>query len=523
MKHNWIYLLIFSLFFTVIYTTIFDTKLDLNGDNAHYLNLAKNISSGLGYANITPDGATPASHFPPGYPAFLSVFMSFGINSLVFFKALNGLLFFVSLLGIFYLIHKITDNQILAFVSVLLAVISPQSLHFSSIVMSEMPFLFCTVTCFYALYRYSTIELKKNNLQTLSWLCIIILSTASAYYLRTVGIALIFAVMSFFLFRKQWLHAGVTLGGILLLALPWWIRNNSLGIESRYFKTIMTVNPWRPEQGSISSLNEFIHKIIVNFDEAVIKGFKEILFPFIPINYHVNSTIFQIIMGFFVLAIIFYGIWNLKPIKWALLVYFIGQMGLFMLWHGGNGSRYVVPIAPFIIVCFYIGLHALITLKMKRQSKMAFYIPYAFIFMIFALYPTLKPLTTIAKSPHPAAFKNYFIVAQEMQKKIPKNTICCCRKPEFFSYFAPNICPVNYLYSTEPMAVINNLVEKKVEYVVLEQLGYSSTGRYLYPAISENQELFDLVWQLPNPDTYLLRFNREKAIKKLEVRMKEIK
>ena len=38
-KHLWIYLFLLGTVFVIIYTMIFDVKLDMNGDNAHYLNL----------------------------------------------------------------------------------------------------------------------------------------------------------------------------------------------------------------------------------------------------------------------------------------------------------------------------------------------------------------------------------------------------------------------------------------------------------------------------------------------------
>lgn len=514
MKNNWIYVLILGVLFTIIYSMIFDVKLDLNGDNAHYLNLAKNISNGLGYSNVTPNGTVPASHFPPGYSAFLSVFMLLGIHSLVFFKVLNGILFFISLIGIFYLIGKITSNRVLAFVCILLAVFSPQTLQFSSMVMSEMLFLFCSVVCFYALYKYCTVEEGTSRFRIWLWLCIVIVFAACAYYVRAAGIALIFAIVVFFLFRKQWFRGMAVLGGILLLLLPWWIRNRAFGIESRYFGTMMTVNPWRPEEGSISSVGEFIRKMIANFDETVIKGFKEIIFPFIPVNYEMSSGIFQIAAGLFILGIIFYGAWNLKPLRWLFIAYLLGQIGLFMLWHGGNESRYVIPIAPFIIVCFYTGLYFPLTSRVTNSPKTIPYLPYMFLVIIFALWPTVKAISVKAKQPYPSAFANYFTIAKEMQKQLPDNRVCC-RKPEFFTYFAPDLYAVNYLYSTEPEEVIRDLIEKNIDYVVLEQLGYASTVRYLYPAIQANEELFDLVWKLPNPDTYLLRFNRDEAIEKL--------
>ncbi|MEA4917932.1 hypothetical protein [Proteiniphilum sp.] len=513
MKKNLIYLLILGLLFTIIYSMIFDVKLDLNGDNAQYLNLAKNISEGLGYSVVTPNGPQPASHFPPGYPAFLSLFMLLGIHSLVFFKIMNGILLFTSLVGIFYLLIRITSNPKLAFTATLLAIFSPQVLHFSSIVMSEMLFMFCSIACFFALYKYTTLAEGTDRFRAWLWLGVVILFAAFAYYVRAAGMALFFAVILFFLFRKEWLRAIFSFGGIILLLLPWWIRNHSLGIDSRYFGTMMTVNPWRPEEGSISSVSEFIRKMIGNFDETVIKGFREILFPFISVDYDMASSVPEIVVGIVVLALVLYGAWNMKSLKWAFIAYLLGQIGLFMLWHGGNESRYVIPVAPFIVVCFYAGLYHLIITRVKIKSNA--YIPYAFLLMIFLLFPPVKALSVRAKQPYPPAFANYFTIAQEMQRQLPKNTVCCSRKPEFFSYFAPDLFAVNYLYSIEPEEVIRDLINKNVEYVILEQLGYASTVRYLYPAITSNDDLFDLVWQLPNPDTYLLKFNRERAIEKL--------
>ena len=64
-------------------------------------------------------------------------------------------------------------------------------------------------------------------------------------------------------------------------------------------------------------------------------------------------------------------------------------------------------------------------------------------------------------------------------------------------------------------AVVANLVAQRVDFVVLEQLGYSSTYLYLYPAVQAYPKLFPVAMHLKNPDTYLLRFEREEAMKVL--------
>lgn len=513
MKRNYIYIIILTIVFGFVYIQIFDAKIDLNGDNVHYLKLGENIAKGHGYVQLTPNGEIPASHYPPGYSAFMAIFMFLGIKNMVFFKVLNGVLLLLSLIGLYYLVNKITKNKALSLSGALLAIFSPKILEFSTMVMSEMFFLFCSVIFFISLYQYS--RQNKQQFWTSPWFYISILAVVIAYYTRTVGAALLFALLIFYSFRKEWWQAGSSLLAFVLLNIPWSLRNAHHGIESRYLGTIMTVNPWRPESGTISSVSEMIDKMLVNFDETVIKGFKEILFPFMTINYETASGFMAIIGGLMILAIVLYGAYNFASLKWATIAYLIAQIGLFMLWHGGNGSRYVVPIAPIIFVSFYVGVYKLLRLFLKKETKLTTLLPYAFLIVVFWMFEPVEIQAKRAKQPLPAAYQNYFNIAKEMQKQFPKNTVCCCRKPELFAYYAENIYAVNYIYTLDSDALIQDLIQKEVDYVVLEQLGYGSTARYLYPAIVAHQELFPVVGQIPNPDTYLLKFEREKAKEKL--------
>lgn len=506
---------LFTIIFISVYFYAFDKKLDLNGDNVQYLSLAKNISKGLGYTVVKPFESVPASHYPPGYSAFLAFFMVLGINNLIFFKVLNGLFWFLSLAGLYYLVRKATNNIALAFSGILLSLFSPNILHFSSIVMSEMLFLASSVLFFVSVYKYSDTNPGKKFYKS-PWFYLSIVAVGISYYLRTVGAALIFALLIFHIFRKEWLQTIASFAGVVLLLLPWSVRNSLMGIESRYFGTIMTVNPWRPELGSISTPGEMFDKMLINFDETVIKGFRELLFPFLNIEYETPSTMTAIIAGLLVVAVVFYGAWYLKVIRWPLIAYLLGQIGLFMLWHGGNGSRYVVPVASIIFVCFYTGIYGLIRLVLKTENNGTKYLPYAFVIMLVFMMPPFKLYAKFAKEPFLPAYQNYFDIALEMNKQVPGNTICCCRKPELFMYFADKVYAVNYKYTTDTNELISDLIDKKVDYVVLEQLGFGSTGRYLFPAINANMDLFYLVWQLPEPDTYLLKFDRKKASEKLK-------
>ena len=58
----------------------------------------------------------------------------------------------------------------------------------------------------------------------------------------------------------------------------------------------------------------------------------------------------------------------------------------------------------------------------------------------------------------------------------------------------------------EPQAVVRGLEEAGADYVVVDQLGFSSTYDFLIPAIQRFPERFELLWQRPGPETYIFRF-----------------
>ena len=151
MKKNYWLPLLAGIVFCIVYVSAFDSKLDLNGDNAAYLSLARSLAEGEGYTSLTVNGRVPASQFPPAYSAFLSVFLWLGIDNLIVLKALNGILLAASLLLIYMATSRMGGNRALPFAATLLVVFCPEVQHFANIVMSEMLFLFCTALCFFCL------------------------------------------------------------------------------------------------------------------------------------------------------------------------------------------------------------------------------------------------------------------------------------------------------------------------------------------------------------------------------------
>ena len=54
MMKKYLPFLLMAVVFFAVYQYCFDSKLDLNGDNASYIQLARTLSDGHGYSNVSP-------------------------------------------------------------------------------------------------------------------------------------------------------------------------------------------------------------------------------------------------------------------------------------------------------------------------------------------------------------------------------------------------------------------------------------------------------------------------------------
>lgn len=508
-KLNWLLFVVFAAVLSVTYSYTLDKKLDLNGDNATYIALARNMAAGHGYCNATPDGYLPASQFPPGYPFILSLVIRMGIDNLILFKVLNAVFLFAALCLLYLVFSGETRRRWLAVSAVILTCFSIQLLRFAGMAMSEMSYMFFMVFSVFCLWKYA--EKDESRFWRSPWFWMALVSAMACYHIRSVGIALVISIVIFLLFRKEWLAALASAGTMALLALPWIIRNKLLGITSRYFGAVMAVNIWRPEEGQISTVGEFISKMISNLDQTVIKGFPNILFPFTGNVTPEPSTVTGIIVGLIVLAVVVYGAWETGRMRWLMLALLAGNIGLFAIWHGGNDTRYVTPIIPFVYLFFYNGVFSVFKLVLRKHLRDETPLALLLLLLILPMIAPLKMLHEVSAQPYPPEYDNYFKLAEMLDGTVPAGTIVCCRKPELFCYFAPHLFATSYLPDTDPDTVIKGMLDSKVEFVIVEQLGFASTRRYLIPALEAHMELFQIIYETPEPKTTLVGFKRRLA------------
>lgn len=59
-----------------------------------------------------------------------------------------------------------------------------------------------------------------------------------------------------------------------------------------------------------------------------------------------------------------------------------------------------------------------------------------------------------------------------------------------------------------PMRLLSTLKKNNIDIVIIDQIGFASTPQYLVPAVQAHMDRFEMLYTVPNPDTYILKFKR---------------
>ncbi len=497
-----------AIIFALSFSYIFNSKIDLNGDNCEYFILATSLAGGDGYSDITHEPPVASNLFPPGYPVLMS-FIRFFTDSVFPQKILNGIFLLASALIFFFFIRKFKLPDSMAFVASAVILLNYQVLHFATMMMSEMSFMFFTVLSVWFLSKMDDDKPFWKD----KYFYFAILSVAYCYHVRTQGIALAAAVVGFFLFTKRWKQMIAFAGGFAVCLLPWMIRNNLSGVgQSRYLSMIAMSNPWRPEEGTLS-FGELISRFLETFTMLVTKAVPNSILPYFSADYNVSTTGMEWLTAIILFSVIGIGMWRLGKFKYLFLFYVLATFGVISLFSTPSENRYITPLLPFLEVSLMLGLYAILQFAVEKMNIGKQFSPWLLCVVVFFSFPKLEVLHAQNNMPFPPNYRNFFIVAEETKKQLPRNTVICSRKPALFYMFSKTAV-TTYAWTEDNEELIKGLINNNVDFVVLEQLGYSSTPRYLYPAISNNPDLFIPVMHVPDPDTYLFKFEREKAVEK---------
>lgn len=541
-----------SLVYLGVFQRIKDERVFLGGDNADYYVLARSIAQGDGFSNVSTPDKPPGNHFPPGYPLVMAAMMKMGITGLTSLTWMNGLFFWGALMLLFVLFKRWSGDVWLAALAVLLAMFNAHLLQYATIMMSEVPFLLCMAV---VLFTYGGFLRDHDGARRWYWLGAMVLVSVLMLYIRTAGVAVVGAVGSHLLLRKQWKSACLYVGMVLLSQVPWQVRSQRLG-GSSYTKQLLSVNPYRPELGAMKA-TDWKDRIWANAKRYFVREVPGAIMPWTsrPGNFPV-AWAKEWPMAALLVVLVLAGLWSVA-MQWRLLVLALVVMNgfLLLLWpQVWFGVRFILPLLPLLVFLALLGVYMPLSRMALRFNKPAWLAWVAVVPLAIAyLIPlnekvlaegrdyTTERITQLAReyqlrmdnrtrqahalsvaalevdrtNPYADKFDEYIRMARWVRANTPRDasTVVCCRKQSLFYLFADRYV-TGFAKDLDPRAVIADLERRRVSHVVVDQMGFADVGRYLVPAVQQDPAKFPILHSIPskmNPKqvTYLLAFKPE--------------
>jgi len=479
----------------------FNVKADMNGDNYGYYIYATSLADGQGYCDLSKPNCDPTNNFPPGYPLIMTP-LRMMTDSIVAQKVLNEALLIVGILLAYLTLLRLGWRRSYAFVLAGAGLFCPRVFHFSTMMMSESSFFMTSMLVMYALLRMedptpalpSKWKERFSHVFANKWFWVMIVTLVLNYHIRTQGLALVAGVFCYLLLTRKWItFAG---GAVIFVAgcLPWMIRNSIQGLNgNRYVDAMMSVNPWRPDEGTIT-LGDFIVRFFDTLKMLIFQAIPNSIPPFMPTDYHADLSFGGILLGCSLLVLIVIGFWRMKQLRWFALAYLAATLGLISLFSTPSENRYLTTILPLLTTGMFIGVVWILERLLRLAAPKMSVHPIVLCLLLVTAINGFKEERFLSAQRLPPTYEQFFSMAQVMDKavkknQIPANTIVCSRKPNMF-YMYSHLRGVTYKFTTDDRELISHLVENNVDYVVYDILGYSSTELYLYPAIEKHPDLF---------------------------------
>ncbi|CAN5365179.1 hypothetical protein BH09GEM1_BH09GEM1_26450 [soil metagenome] len=191
-------------------------------DDAMYLILAKSLATGQGYRSLNVPGAPPNTHFPPGYPAVLSLLWraapSFPRN-VILFKAFNIVCFVVASIGIarFALRQRLGGAWSIGVGT--LAAISVPSLVLVALLFSETFFICLIVWLLPSIEQF--VRRRPEARHAIVQAAGIGLAIGLCTLVRSHGFVLVPALVLMLAVQHRWRDIGISVAAFLACLVPW--------------------------------------------------------------------------------------------------------------------------------------------------------------------------------------------------------------------------------------------------------------------------------------------------------------
>lgn len=507
----------------------FKNYLVFNGDNFHYIISGQSIVEKGVMLDTHKIDSPRSTIIPPILPYIIAFVISIFGENFTIIKIIISLLFISSSVLFLELMKAYLPSRKTAYILTIVAFSSPFLIHASSMVMTEVPYLF--TSCFVLWISVKFEKQKEFNSRLILLSIVLSLLCLSAYLSRFIGICLIPAIVLYF-FRKIPLKQGfktilktfemkrfillfsiltITIGGRLIYEKQTSNSNKSTELfnersQKQMIKNIdseITMLPSMFDQNLIfRKYTNFKYQLdIKKYNENRYFIYGIILIGFILMIYLNNLIAYYLVFGLLILSI------GSKVSDYLAILRYISVFLPFFLYMLIASTVYIVEkILPIILI---------------KKDYVQFLSPILTTTILLSIYTNsslaMGYLVKIEREksangePYITSHKNFFELAKWCRNKLPKDTYVMSRKPRMFSVYAqvPS-CGIRTNKTKQKINIekeLKILKDKKVKYVVIDtfsQLAYS----LMVPMINTNGGHFKQIKKIgtTNP-AYLFEIN----------------
>ena len=318
-------------------------------DDAQYVVLAESLATGQGYRLINyPEPSTEVS-FPPGWPLLLTPLVAFFPENYTALKLLSFLLWLATISLAYRLFSSRLESPYLELLTLLVAT-NALLVAASTMLMAEAAYVFFSLLTL-NLFDYW----DKRYQRAINWL-IPAVAFAAVYtqLIRSVGLAIILAILVFLVLKRSWRQVGVMGACIFIGLLPQILlfSGRGGGLLSDHYQSL-TVGSFSIADNIIQAWEQAIGYANLWIADAIIPIFRPSLISalqgagvgfLIPL---LNLLIlFPIVVGFLI-SLRRFRLWEIYVVIYfgAILVFRDPTMGVVQ-------PRFLIPLIPFFY--FYL-------------------------------------------------------------------------------------------------------------------------------------------------------------------------
>lgn len=518
--------------------------IDYDIDSTDYLTIGESIAKYQRFFPMMYFDQSPCCYHHPFLPSLLAFLYKISAGDYITYILLARVLmvmFYTLSCYIFYLCAlKLFENHVkqyrnIAFLSFLFFLTNTFILRYSSQVLSEMPFIFLSLSSIYFFLCF-----QKNK--RLKYLLTSFLFSLLAYYTRIVGVVLIATQFIILLvFYRIPLKKLVIVGSIVLTLLSIWLFRNyyACGTITGHITDYTNQSIPLYERVPVNAL-QYLPKFFGNF--GFLRGCEEISFTCKGMSLKDNTsnlTIFISLSFFYLIGMLFSDRrWNLLRIYTLIYVSMLLPLSP-NVFH----NRYIVPLIPisilFLTTGAYISLKNFLQIIPKPVNKLKVFTEnltkyfnpsYLFAFIIITsflinenknirnqwrdnfLYFNVSPSFAFQEP----ISRNFIKAAEWINKNTSKDAIIFsnnfwfylyCKRKNYVSYELYSTHLDNYKVKKYVSHFLENIVsESRTNYLVLHP--YNDGFKLLQKLYGKNLKLVHTIYK---PDVFIYEITRDKS------------